>query len=98
MNASLSIPDIENLVAIQAGQIDRALTPEHVHVYEDPYANYDGALIVQISVRRPADRKTWIKQRMRLSQAIRDALVERGDERYPLLEVFEPEEWAGRDD
>jgi hypothetical protein len=98
MDGLLSMPDIEQLVATRASQLDRALRPEHVHVHEAPYATDDGALIVQIAVKRPDDQKEWIKLRLRLSQAIRDALLERGDERYPLLEVFEPEEWAGRDD
>jgi hypothetical protein len=98
MDASLSIPDVERLVAERAQRIGRPFIPDQVHVYEDPYSVSGDALVVQVGARRPDDRKAWIKLRLRLSREIRDALVERGDERYPLLEVFEPEEWAGRND
>ena len=96
MEATLSNSQIEELVGERARQVDRTFALGPIHVFEDPHATGEGAVIVQISARRPADRKNWTRLRSRLSLAIRDALVERGDNRYPLIEVFEPEEWASR--
>lgn len=96
MDASLSIPEIEKLVAERARQINDAFTPGQIHVFEDPYSTDGDALVVQISARRPDDLKDWTRNWLRFSQSIRDALVEHGDDRYPLIEVFEPEEWADR--
>ena len=96
MDASLSIPEVEKLVAERAQQINGGFTPGEIHVFEDPHSTDGGALIVQISTRRPDDRKDWTRKWLRFSQSVRDALVERGDDRYPLIEVFEPEEWANR--
>jgi hypothetical protein len=96
MEAALSNTEIEKLVGERAKQLDRVFTLGPIHVYEDPHSTDGGAIIVQISARRPDNLKDWTRLRLRLSQAIRDALVERGDDRYPVIEVFEPEEWAGR--
>lgn len=98
MDATLSITDIEKLVAERAKKIDGAFNPDQIHVYEDPHPTNGSALVVQISANRPDDRELWTRLRLRLSQAIRDALLERGDDRYPLIEVFGPDEWAGRND
>lgn len=96
MDSRLTIPEIEKLVSEEAKQLDTTITPDLVSVYEDPFSFGDETLVVQIATRRPADRQEWTVRRLRFSQAIRDLLVLRGDERFPLLEVFEPEEWAGR--
>jgi hypothetical protein len=98
VNAPFSIPEIERLVLDEARAIDRAFVPEHVHVFESPDATDHGTLIVQIVARRPENRKDWTQSRLRFSQAIRDLLVNRGDDRYPLIEVFAPEEWGNRND
>ena len=101
MDTLLNVPDVEKLVAERARQFGDPFDPERVHVYENPYSSYGGStLVVQISARRPENREEWTRLRQRFSQAIRDVLVEHGDERFPLIEVFEPEEWAewaGRD-
>jgi hypothetical protein len=96
MDASLSIAEIEHLVAERARKADRAFAPGQIHVFEDPHSTDGRTLIVQVSAKRPDDLKDWTRLRLRFSQSVRDALVERGDDRYPLIEVFEPEEWAGR--
>jgi hypothetical protein len=98
MNAPLSISEIEGLVLEEARAIDHALAPEQVHVFEGPDATDQGTLIVQIVARRPQSRKDWTRSRLRFSQAVRDRLVKRGDDRYPLIEVFAPEEWGSRND
>jgi hypothetical protein len=96
MDTSLSISEIERLVAERAQRIDRGFNLGQIHVFEEPDSTDGGALIVQISAKRPDDLKDWTRMRLRFSQSVRDALVERGDDRYPLIEVFEPEEWADR--
>ncbi|MBV8568186.1 MAG: hypothetical protein JO273_22300 [Methylobacteriaceae bacterium] len=96
MQTSLSISDVKRLIAERARQIDPALSPDRIDVYEDPHSTDGGALIVQILSKRLDDRSDWTRLRLRLSHAIRDALVEHGDDRYPLIEVFAAEEWATR--
>jgi hypothetical protein len=96
MDRALSIPDIEKLVAERATHVDGSFRLDHVHVYEEPSSDDDNALIVQVSARRPNNQQDWTRLRIRFTQAIRDALLERGDERYPLVQVFGPEEWASR--
>jgi hypothetical protein len=101
MDTLLSIPDVEKLVAERAREIGRPFDPERVHVYENAYPSSGRTLTVQISAKRPANREEWIRLWMRFSRAVRDTLVEHGDERFPVVQVFEPEEWAecaGRDD
>ncbi|MBC7667629.1 MAG: hypothetical protein H7236_04005 [Gemmatimonadaceae bacterium] len=98
MDAHLNIANFEREVAERAKQLDRDVTPDFVHVYENPDSAESGALIVQIAARRPNNRKDWTQQRLRFSQAIRDLLLEHGDERYPLVQIFGPEEWALRND
>lgn len=98
MMAALSIPDVEKLVADSANQLDGGVTREGVHVYEDSSADDGSWLVVQIVARRPDNREEWTKRRVRFSQAIRDKLLARGDERYPVIEVFGPDEWARRND
>jgi hypothetical protein len=98
MDAPLSIPEIERLVVERARAVDLSVTADQVRVYENPSSTDDGTLIVQIVAKRPDNRNDWICRRLRFSQAVRDALVQRGDDRFPLIEVFAPEEWAERDD
>jgi hypothetical protein len=98
MSTPLSIPEIEGLVLEEAKAIDRALAPDQVHVFESPDATDLGTLIVQIVARRPKGRMDWTRSRLRFSQAVRDRLVKHGDDRYPLIEVFSPEEWHHRND
>lgn len=96
MDAALTIPEVERLVAEQAKRFDRTVTPDFVHVYENPDSAHGETLVVQVAAHRPADRKGWIELRLRFSQAIRDMLIQHGDDRYPVLEIFGREEWAGR--
>lgn len=98
MQTALSNSDVEKLVAEEAKQLDRDVTPDLVHVYEDPHSSDGRKLIVEIAVKRHADRADWTKQRLRFSQAVRDMLIEKGDDRYPVLVIFGPDEWAHRND
>lgn len=98
MAAALDIVDFRRRVAERAQQFDRNVTSACVHVYEDPDSGESGALIIQVAAKRGNDRSDWSRKRLRFSQAIRDLLVERGDERSPVLQIFAPEEWAKRND
>lgn len=98
MAQPLSIAELEELVVDRARGFDRDVTPDFVHVYEDPHSESGKTLVVEIATNRPDDRKNWAKQRLRLSQQIRDLLIEKGDDRYPVLIVFGRDEWPKRDD
>jgi hypothetical protein len=67
-------------------------------VYEDPGSGESGALIIQVAAKRGNVRSNWTQRRLRFSQAVRDMLLERGDERSPVVQIFAPEEWAKRND
>ena len=95
-STDLSIPDVEKLVVDSAKQLDGGVTKDRVHVYEYANSITGDSLIVQIAARRPENQAEWTKLRLRFSQTVRDMLVARGDERYPVIEVFAPDEWARR--
>ena len=96
MDQQLSIAEVIDLVSEGARQVELELQPGHLDVYEQPNADDGNALVVQVGIRRPNNQLAWTMKRLRFAQAIRDALLERGDQRYPLVEVFGPEEWAAR--
>lgn len=99
MDVSLTDQEVRLLVAERAKEIDRSLTPDFVQVHEDPHSSEGRRLIVEIATNgRPQDKQEWARKRLRLTQGIRDALLARGDERYPLLLVFSRDEWPVRND
>lgn len=98
METQLSIPEIERLVAEEARSIDQAITADRVHVYERSESPNNDTIVIQIKTKRPAGQKEWTRSRLRLSQSIRDILLKSGDDRYPLVEIFAPEEWEKRND
>jgi hypothetical protein len=97
MAAALDIVDLCRRVAERAQQFDHDVTVARVHAYEDPHAGKGGALIIQVAAKRGKDRGDWARKRLRFSQAVRDMLLERGDERSPVVQIFAPDEWAKRD-
>lgn len=98
MTAQLNIADFGREVAEKARLFDRDVTPDLVYVYEDADSADSGAVIVQVAAKRSGDRKAWTQQRLRFSQAVRDLLLMHGDDRFPIVQIFAPEEWARRND
>ncbi|GEM_PF-3131615 len=98
MDANVDIAELERQIAEKAKVFDRDVTSDFVHVYEDPDGTENQTLIVQVAAKRLGSGKDWVQHRLRFSQAIRDWLIAHGDERYPLVQIFQPEEWALRND
>nr|WP_295113629.1 hypothetical protein [uncultured Caulobacter sp.] len=96
MAAHLNIADFGREVAEKAKAFDGDVTPDLVYVYEDADSANNGALIVQVAAKRSGDREAWTRQRLRFSQAVRDLLLMHGDDRFPIVQIFAPEEWARR--
>ena len=96
--SALTIAEIRNLVVERARNLDDAITLDRVDIYEDPFAADGDTLIIQIASKRPADARIWTEKRLRFAQSIRDLLLENGEDRYPVLQFFGPDEWAGRND
>lgn len=93
MQSSLSAEHVQRLVVESARSFRPAPltieTPEISERNDDAGATW----VIRTAVKRPEDRKAWAMTRLRFTQAIRDRLLELGDDRYPVLEVLSPEEW-----
>lgn len=96
-NAELAYDDVKQLVLESAGSLKDKVFVRDADVRETVTSEDEPALLIRLAVARPENRKDWVVTRLRLSQAIRDHLLEKGDDRYPFLVIFSPEEWAARD-
>lgn len=94
---SLTRDEVRVLVLDAAKSVPSSLDVKQADVVEALDSVDKPALFIQLSAVRGADRRANVESRMRLSQAIRDRLLRAGDERYPFLSVYAPEEWDARE-
>lgn len=94
---STNLVTVRDLVLDSTKSFKEAVGIEDAEVVERVDADGSPTLLIRLRAEPHQTGRNWTETRFRISQRIRDELLQIGDFRYPIVAMYSEREWPDRD-
>lgn len=94
---STDLTTVRDLVLDSTKSFKDVVGIEDAEVVERVDADGSATLLIKLRAEPHQTGRNWTETRFRISQRIRDELLQIGDLRYPILAMYSEREWQDRD-